>query len=407
MLRINRTALVAVIAACASTVPALAQTASLHTERNQSTVTATSPVAFVYVSNLANASTNTNQVNGYAAASNGSLTPIPGSPFPDNVSPIALNGAWLFGAVAGTAANSGQVIDSFSIASNGALTYRNAKTAALSGGGIISLYLDHTGSSLYADYYTTNNDYLTYSIDQSTGQLSFVNDLAAGPPNNSPVSFIGNNQFAYSSSCYHLSPSIYGVQRASDGSLNFLNINPPFPQAPSGGFYCPWRAAADPTTHLAIAMQPFTSNGAVAGPYQLATYTADSYGDLTTTSTAANMPKVQVGSVIDYKMSPNGKYLAVGGSSGLQIFHFNGANPITPFTGLLTTSQVNEVFWDNANHLYAISNTAGLLYVFGGTSAGVTQAPGSPYSIPNAQHLIVLPKTQQAMTGTQRNLSAR
>jgi hypothetical protein len=69
------------------------------------------------------------------------------------------------------------------------------------------------------------------------------------------------------------------------------------------------------------------------------------------------MPKVAVGTVNDYWMSPNGKYLAVGGSGGLQIFHFNGANPITKFTGLLTSNQIIQMFWDNANHLYAISET--------------------------------------------------
>ena len=60
----------------------------------------------------------------------------------------------------------------------------------------------------------------------------------------------------------------------------------------------------------------------------MATYTADSAGNLTTNSTYSNMPSVLVGAVVDYWMSPSGKYLAVGGTSGLQIFHFNGANPI-------------------------------------------------------------------------------
>jgi hypothetical protein len=50
------------------------------------------------------------------------------------------------------------------------------------------------------------------------------------------------------------------------------------------------------------------------------------------------------------------------------------------------------MFWDNANHLYAISDTAGKLYVFTVTSTGVTQAPGSPHSIATSQSIIVLPK---------------
>jgi hypothetical protein len=105
------------------------------------------------------------------------------------------------------------------------------------------------------------------------------------------------------------------------------------------------------------------------------------------------MPRVSVGTVSDYWMSPSGKFLAVGGSAGLQVFHFNGANPITHMTGLLTSDYINQMFWDNANHLYAISYTTGKLYVFTVLWKGVTQAPGSPYSIPTTGYLIVLPKT--------------
>jgi hypothetical protein len=89
---------------------------------------------------------------------------------------------------------------------------------------------------------------------------------------------------------------------------------------------------------------------------------------------------------------PLGNYLAVAGTSGLQAFHFNGANPITKYTGLLATDQVDQVFWDNSNHLYAIGYAAGKLWVFTVTSTSVTQAPGSPHSIPGVGSLIVLPK---------------
>ena len=388
---ISRTLLLALIGASASTVLASAQAMSSQTEVSNSTQASSSPVAYVYVSSYV--SNNNLEVNGYSAASNGSLTPIPGSPFPDSITALALNGAWLFGVEGGTSTSSGQIIYSFAIASNGALSIHDQVNANDSDGWITYLYLDHTGSSLYAGYYTTNNDYLAYSIDQSTGQLTFVNDLTGGPSNDSPLSFVGNNQFAYSSSCYHFAASIYGVQRASDGSLTYLNITPPYPAPPSGDFYCPWLAAADPTNHLAVALQPFTNNWVSAGPYQLATYTVDSSGNLTTSSTYGNMPKVLVGTVYDYRMSPSGKFLAVGGSAGLQIFHFNGANPITHMTSLLTADAMYEVFWDNANHVYALSESTGKLYVFSVTATGVKQAAGSPYSIPNAASLIVLPKT--------------
>src|SRR4029077_7896510 len=328
------------------------------------------------------------QINAYAAASNGSLTNVPGSPFHDNVNYMALNGAWLFGD-----ATHDPDVDLFTIAANGSLTLKDTYRVTSPGPGVINVFLDHTGATLYADLYTTNNDYLSYRIDQSTGKLTPVNDLAGGPANNSPMSFIGNNEFAYSSSCYHFGPDIFGVHRNSDGSLGWLNNPPPFPTPPSGDFYCPWRSAADPTNHLAIAVVPLNGNWVQQGPYQLATYTVDNSGNLRTTSTHANMPKVLVGSVMDYSMSPSGKFLAVGGTSGLQVFRFNGANPITKYTGLLTTNQVDQMVWDNANRLYAISERYGKLYVCTVTSTSVAQAPGSPHRITNPQSIIVLPKT--------------
>lgn len=369
----------AIAAICASTVLASAQVKSPTTEP------ASSPVAFVYVTS--NPAGGGGEIYGAVVAANGSATLIPGSPFLYNVNYMAVNSAWLFGV-----ANLDDSIDSFSIAKNGALSLEQT-VAVPTGGGVISIYLDHTGSTLYADYYTTNNDFYSYSIDQSTGQLSQIGDLPGGPPENTPVSFIGNNVYAYSSSCYHFGPEIFGVQRASSGTLTYINnFNPPFPAEKSGGFYCPWLAAADPTNHLAIAMVPLTLNWDQDGPWQLATYTADSSGNLTTNSTYSNMPSVSVGGVNDYRMSPSGQYLAVGGTKGFQIFHFNGANPITPFTGLLTSAPITQIFWDNANHVYALSPSAGKVFVFTVTSTGVTQAPGSPHAVPSPQSLIVLPR---------------
>lgn len=371
------------IAICVSALASAQVTSSPTEVTSQQSISG--PVAYVYVSSLVG---NTrDQVLGYQATANGALTPIPGSPFPYNVNSLALNGAWLFGVN-----QTGQKIGSFSIGSNGALTYKDQYTTSLTGGSLYDLFLDHTGASLYAIYYTTNNDYLSQSIDQETGQLSFLNDLSGGPDHNVELSFIGNNKFAYASSCYHFTPEIFGVQRASNGSLSYLNINPPFPAEKSGGFYCPWAAAADPTNHLAIALTPLNPNWGSDGPTQLAVYTADSSGNLTTTSTYQNMPAVAMQNVQTYWMSPTGKYLAVAGS-GLQIFHFNGANPITKFTGLLTTDTIDQVYWDNANHLYAISYSASKLYVFSVMATGVTQAPGSPHKITTPQSLIVLPRT--------------
>jgi hypothetical protein len=375
------TFLLALAGACASTVLASAQAASSQTEASPDQTTS-STVAYVYVSNFPRTG---NQISGWAVSSNGSLTKISGSPFKSNDFYMAVNGKWLF-------ATDGVNIDSFSIASNGSLNLADSYLASGSGG-LTNLFLDHTGGSLYSDYYTTNNDYFSYSINQSTGKITFLNDLAGGPSVGSVLSFLANNQFGYSSSCYHFTPSVFGVQRSADGSLAWLDINPALPTPPSGDFYCPWSAAADPSGHVAIAVKPYTSSWIDDGAYQLATYSSDSAGRLTTTNSHTNMPNVVVGTLTGYWMSPSGKFLGVAGSGGLQIFHFNGANPITKYTGLLVGKQVDQVFWDNANHLYAISRSAGKLYVFTVTSSSVTQAPGSPHSITSPAYLIVLPKS--------------
>ncbi len=289
--------LFALIGACASTVLASAQAASSPTDVSSSAQAPSSPVAFVYVSSPATNSTD--QIHGYSVAPNGALTPIAGSPFPFNVNYMAVTGSWLFGI-----ANLDEDLDSFSIGSNGSLTLKDSLTVVTNGNGLISDYLDHTGSTLYADLYSINNDYLSYSIDKSTGQLTQLGDLAGGPSNGTPVSFIGDNMFAYSSSCYHFTNEIVGVQRNTDGTLSYLNnFNPPFPAEKSGGFYCPWLAVADPTDHLAIAMEPLTLNWVQDGPWQLATYTADASGNLTTTSTYSNMPSVLVGADLSLQRS--------------------------------------------------------------------------------------------------------
>jgi len=128
------------------------------------------------------------------------------------------------------------------------------------------------------------------------------------------------------------------------------------------------------------------------GPAQLATYAADRSGNLTTRSTFSNMPVTAVQYVADLKMSPTGKLLAVAGTAGLQVFHLNGANPITHYTGLIVKGEVDQMFWDNDNHLYAISRSASQVFVFTITPTSVSQAAGSPYTVTNPQSITVLPR---------------
>jgi hypothetical protein len=350
------------------------------------------PVAFVYVSS--NPSANNYEINAYAAAPNGKLTSIPSSPFSTNVQYMAVNGKYLF-------ATNGIEIDSYAIASNGALTdiaTINAQQLNQDDcGGPSQIFLDHTGETLYdLDYLgnvCANNPYQSFSVDNAVGSLAYLGVTAAASPQfETPLSFVADNNYAYGSSCYHFNPQIYGFVRNSDQTLTMLNNNPVMPEAQTGDFYCPYLAAADPTGHLVITVQELTGNWGTVGLPQLAVYTADSSGNLTTTSAHANMPKMAVGNVINLSMAPSGRLIAVSGTSGMQVFHVNGANPLTHYTGLITTEQVTQMFWDNDNHLYAISNNDHL-FVYAITPTKISGVQGSPYTITAPEYIVVLPKT--------------
>lgn len=306
---------------------------------------------------------------------------------------MAVNGSYLFGV------GSDGSLDAYSIGSSGALTLKAATPVSTAGNcySLGKLFFDHTGATLYAlndrGAQCSNNTYESFAVDASTGE---VTDLGNSGANNwlaEPASFLANNAFAYTASCLNdMYWGIWSFQRGSNGLLASVNITAAPPTPPSGSFYCPSLAAADTSDHVAIAMQPVdrqTFSG--SQPAQLATYTAAGNGNLTTTSTAANMPTAQVGSIMDLKMSPSGALLAVSGTQGLQVFHFNGANPITAYTGPLTSDEIDRVFWDNQNHLYAISRPAGKLYVFTVTGSAYAQAPGSPYPVASPQDLAVQP----------------
>jgi 6-phosphogluconolactonase (cycloisomerase 2 family) len=386
----------AALALAAVSTVAFAQTSSSQTDTTKSP---SSEVAYVYVSSAP--SSGVSEIYAYSAASSGALTPVAGSPFNfgnEGLSQMAVNSKFLF-----ASANYADIY-SFSIASDGALRQLSMIDASTynpyGSGGPGALFLDHTGTTLYDDdiyaYGTGDNAYQAFTIDESTGQLNF---LQTGPDGgeiaNVPLAFIGNNLYVYGAGCYQGSGAIFGYKRSSNGTLTALNITPKIPAAPPNeGAYCPYLTAPDPYGNLAVTMEP-NNDISPSGPVQIAVYSADNAGNLTTTSTAANMPKTQAGptyGIYDMWMSPSGKLLAVGGSSGLQVFHFNGSKQVTSYTGLLTKDPIAQIFWDNDNHLYAVSQSTEKLYVFTVTPTTHSQAPGSPYSITGIQGLQVLPE---------------
>jgi hypothetical protein len=119
----------------------------------------------------------------------------------------------------------------------------------------------------------------------------------------------------------------------------------------------------------------------------LASFTMGSNGQLTSTNRYDKMP-LFISCGYSMLLSPSGKTLVMlpdglDGGSTLQFFHFNGSEPITPFTEVTDKSDTfGAMAWDNSNHLYALNSVSGKLHVYTVTSTDVVEAPGSPYVLP-------------------------
>jgi len=381
------------LGAVLSAVFASAQTSPLTD--SESNLSLSGPVAYVYVASYPG-NQQPNVIVGYAASTKGALTPIAGSPFQQNVNSMAVNGKYLMAVDSSSPPN----IDTLKIGSNGSLTYVTSTPCVQPGNGCIAagnLYFDHTGSDLYVmeNQGDENSNTASYSVDESSGVLNYLGNTITGvfPGDYTSTFFIGDNVYAFSadqSACMY--PNIYGYQRESSGLLNSIGATYNWPTPPPGvRAYYPDLLVADPTNNLAVLEQPANPPGCAPGPIQIAVYTVDGSGNINTNSTYKDMPATLIQNPFDMKMSPSGELLAVAGQEGLQVFHFNGSNPVTHYTGLITKEPVSQMFWDNNNHLYAISNTAGELLVFTITPTTHRKAPGSPYAVAGAQDIIVQP----------------
>jgi hypothetical protein len=307
-------------------------------------------------------------------------------------------------------------LDTYAIEPDGALTFAVANDISKMTRGkdtigqTLALSLDHTGATLYAfrfPDYADNDEYESYTIDKATGALT----LTPGYTPNGGNSDNGDGAFAISANdkyFYGVASGEYGydvwmMDRKSNGTL----VQPPGspviarPEPKNGYRFDPIGIAADPSNHVAVVfmnMKWYGTGGTEDGPSQIAVYTADAKGNLTTTSTYKTMPKVAVDTMptdaldfVGLKMAPSGKVLAAFGGKGLQVFHFNGASPVTPYATLVQNVDFEQAYWDNSNHLFAVSQKTGKLYVFTVTPTSITHAPGSPYSIPGAQDIMVQP----------------
>ena len=367
---------------------AIAQTAEEATTNASS-----SPVAYVYVARPTH-------VDGFAVAANGKLTPVPGSPFANiALTHLNVNNNYLFGPGA-----DGASINSYSIASNGSLKAAGSVNAQKYNsdncGGFGPTSLDATGTTLY-NIVNSECEVLVQSFKiESNGEFQYLGVADSGVPGDlfgvSNVAVLENNKFAFQTLCGGDSfpgGGIVEYKRESNGLLAVTSDRPEIPPTKKpDDTYCPYfTIATDSSDHFAMVLSPLDDSWDQDGPDAIATYSVGSNGAATTKSTYENMPSDAVDGAGTMSISPSSKLLAIGGD-GFQVFHFNGGSQVTKYSGAIQKgNNFIQFCWDSDNHLFALSDN-GKVFVYTVTPTTITEASGSPYSIPEAGSIIALSK---------------
>lgn len=358
------------------------------TESTDATTTA-APIAYAYVQ--------TNKgVLLYDEAADGRLTL-------DSASPFATAGQ-LIGSTGSYVVTLGKtLLHLYRVTANGRIGAQTAQAtmAKYSGGTCGSAnrgVLDHTGQFVEI-LFEPCPAFQTYRIGKSAGSLTFVGSAEVNTNVGSslgPLSQTSDDRFGYALDVYVPEVQLDGFVRESSGALANLSFSESDPQPPEPYMYYPWQQAEAPNDKLAMALGSVEFIGSplvAAGPVQLASYSVDASGNISSTNTSDKMPTPDVGPTL-MRVSPGGGLLAVAGSvatccvmtvdiagNGLEVFRFNGASPITRYTGVLTTDPIDQMEWDSKSHLFALSETTGKLRVYRVTTSGYSEAPGSPISV--------------------------
>jgi hypothetical protein len=319
-------------------------------------------------------------VYGFTSSSTGKITAIPGAPWKPTGQIIGSNKSQFI-----TLGEDN--IHSYAVESNGAIGAQleqnpytdyaggNCGTGSTANNNAV---LDHTGKYVYIVLQTSNGISGCASVQSfninSAGAFDGVGDaVLSGDVGVLLPSILGNESFAYANTNDNNNPIAF--TRESSGALESLQFHVTNP-ALNGAFYTPAFPDASPTGNYVV-LHLFPND---ANPFQLGSFTVDPEGNLTTTNTSSNMPtSALIGASSTFSPSGNMYVLYAGADTtpnagdGIEIYNFNGAAPLTFNTKLLSGTPIDQVAWDNSNHLYAISKYENKLYVFTVTSTSVTQ----------------------------------
>ena len=355
---------------------------------------AQSPVAYVYVAEDAHDTTGSlnSPISVYAASPGGKLTQIKGSPFTKPLGTIIGTNGTHFVTVDQNQTTH-QYLRVYDVSSDGAIGEEVSKQdlhewCGADQGGV----LDHTGQYVYVvKSQSCGGGYVSFALSKK-GELTFKGSFTDGSePFFSPPVFSGNDKFAYTAISNFDYPcptdTFLGLGRESSGALESISFSETDPTTPSGGYQVTQNTVptADSTNHLAASVTFLDGDCGQSGPQYngLASYTIQSNGDLVSTNTWENVaPLAAYLAPGGIKANPAGNILAAAAGTGIQFFHFNGADPITPFAGneiIGTSGYIQDIAWDSDNHLYALNYKSGRLHVYNVTTKGVVEAPGSPY----------------------------
>ncbi|HTX75653.1 MAG TPA: hypothetical protein VMD29_05545 [Terracidiphilus sp.] len=346
-----------------------------------------STAAFVYeTADVPNTNSSVQAIYGYALSSGGQLTPIPGEPFGvgDGVNYYtACNGTYLFGISWGNPNNpTWQNILTYRIAANGALTkVRTTPAASYSTtSGTHYLYgplaLDHSGQFLYVGVTGgpgLYSDYgvMTFQVNHETGALDFLGETPFHGQDTSTIHFTGDDKYAFDENNYEYmvagNKTLVLLGNATDAGFNGNYVDP------------------DPLSNLAVLDNGQLQSWFVHADGNLSQHSSDGQAAIHTNLWPYNYSQMY--------FSPDGSMLALAGF-GLDLYHFNGAKPMTNYKQLYAPGVYNSqtdttagtfvsiVGWDNDHHFITVNydqpnypKAAGPWYweIYNATPSSVTQ----------------------------------
>ncbi len=306
-----------------------------------------------------------NLIAGFKIANDGTATAVPGSPYALPSQGFAADPVhnFLFG-------SNGNVVDTYTIHSDGSLTVSDMLNDAVEG-----LAIDPMGKTLYGTHnYGSGTVHIDYLDIGSNGSLTMNGYFDEGVAIFLQY-FTSNDHFVYQPFCYHFSSEIYGYVRNADGTLTQFQTNAVIPNDGPDSQACPTTIAISPDNRYLVT----PLNGVFDQNYHtIAVYKINSDGTLTA---VPGSPFAMPATAADAAFDPTGHYVAVATVSGIQIYSFNSATgALTAVGGLQGGANFDQVEWSPSGQLlFATSPMAQAAYIFKVNNGTLTNAPGSPH----------------------------